>query len=67
MIFGGVPYYLNFINKNFSLVQNIDNLFFKEGGELANEFDNLFYIHAASSLMTYLTLPSIMFFSSSLG
>lgn len=42
MIFGGVPYYLNFINKNFSLVQNIDNLFFKEGGELANEFDNLF-------------------------
>lgn len=42
MIFGGIPYYLNFINPNFSLIQNIDNLFFKEGGELENEFNNLF-------------------------
>ena len=42
MIFGGIPYYLNFINPNFSLMQNIDNLFFKEGGELENEFSNLF-------------------------
>ena len=42
MVFGGVPYYLNFINSNFSLVQNIDNLFFKEGGELENEYNNLF-------------------------
>lgn len=42
MIFGGVPYYLNFINPNFSLIQNVDNLLFKEGGELENEFVNLF-------------------------
>lgn len=42
MIFGGIPYYLNFINSNFSLMQNIDNVFFKEGGELENEFNNLF-------------------------
>ena len=42
MIFGGVPYYLNFINSNFSLIQNVDNLLFKEGGELVNEFNNLF-------------------------
>ena len=42
MVFGGIPYYLGFINSNFSLMQNIDNLFFKEGGELENEFNNLF-------------------------
>ena len=42
MIFGGIPYYLNFINPNFSLMQNIDNIFFSEGGELENEFNNLF-------------------------
>lgn len=42
MVFGGVPYYLNFINPNFSIIQNIDNLLFKEGGELEHEFNNLF-------------------------
>jgi len=42
MIFGGIPYYLNLINPNFSLVQNIDNLFFKDGGMLENEFNILF-------------------------
>ena len=42
MVFGGVPYYLNFINSHYSLAQNIDNLLFTEGGELENEYDNLF-------------------------
>ena len=42
MIFGGVPYYLNFIDSSFSLIQNIDNLLFKNGGQLENEFENLF-------------------------
>ena len=42
MIFGGVPYYLNFIDPSFSLIQNIDNLLFKKGGQLENEFENLF-------------------------
>ena len=28
MIFGGIPYYLNYIDKKYSLAQNIDNLFF---------------------------------------
>lgn len=41
MIFGGVPYYLNLIDSSFSLIQNIDNICFKEGGELSNEFENL--------------------------
>ena len=42
MIFGGVPFYLNYINPNFSLMQNIDNIIFKEGSELNKEYDNLF-------------------------
>ena len=35
MVFGGVPHYLNLIDPEFSLAQNIDNLFFKEGGQSA--------------------------------
>lgn len=42
MVFGGVPYYLNLINRNFSLIQNIDNICFKDGGDLINEYENLF-------------------------
>ena len=42
MIFGGVPYYLNMINRNCSLEQNIDNLLFKDDGDLVNEYNNLF-------------------------
>ena len=42
MVFGGVPYYLNFIEPAFSLIQNIDNLLFKKGGQLEYEFENLF-------------------------
>ena len=47
MVFGGIPYYLNLINNNYSLVQNIDELCFNENGELHYEYDNLF-----SSLFT---------------
>ena len=42
MIFGGIPYYLNYIDKKYSLSQNVDNLFFKENGVLLLEFDRLF-------------------------
>ena len=42
MVFGGVPYYLNLINRNFSLIQNIDNICFRDGGDLINEYENLF-------------------------
>jgi AAA+ ATPase superfamily predicted ATPase len=42
MIFGGIPYYLSLLEKGQSLAQNIDNLFFKESGELRNEFNNLY-------------------------
>ncbi len=42
MVFGGIPYYLNYIDKSCSLAQNVDNLFFKNNALLLLEFDRLF-------------------------
>ncbi|MBP3869569.1 MAG: ATP-binding protein [Faecalicoccus sp.] len=42
MIMGGVPYYWSLLRKGKSLPQNIDDLFFKEGAVLGNEYDNLY-------------------------
>ena len=42
MIMGGIPYYLDMIDKNLTLSKNIDILFFKNGALLKNEFDFLF-------------------------
>ena len=42
MIMGGVPYYWSLLKKGKSLPQNIDDLFFKEGAPLANEYENLY-------------------------
>lgn len=42
MILGGIPYYLSLLKSKLSYNQNIDNLFFKENGELFDEFDHLY-------------------------
>ena len=42
MIFGGIPYYLNYLNRNLSLAANIDELFFGKNALLKNEYDRLF-------------------------
>lgn len=42
MVFGGIPYYLNLMNPRFSLAQNIEELCFKEYGELRDEYGELF-------------------------
>lgn len=42
MIMGGTPFYLNMVDKQYSLPQNIDMLFFAEGAELSNEYEFLF-------------------------
>jgi len=42
MIFGGVPYYLNLVNRAGSLAQNVDRLIFNRKGKLTDEFDRLF-------------------------
>jgi len=42
MIFGGIPYYLTLMEPCYSLYQNVDEMYFAQGAELSNEFDNLF-------------------------
>jgi len=42
MIFGGIPYYLDFFEADRSLAQNIDRIYFSSGAPLKNEYENLF-------------------------
>lgn len=42
MIFGGVPYYLSLLRPYLSLPQNVDNLLFVAGGDLTDEFVELY-------------------------
>ena len=42
MIFGGIPYYLNYIDRGLSLAQNVDELFFSKNAVLRIEYDRLF-------------------------
>ncbi|MDR2204744.1 MAG: ATP-binding protein [Flavobacteriaceae bacterium] len=42
MILGGVPYYLEQLEKSLSLSQNIDNLFFKKNAILRDEYSKLY-------------------------
>ena len=42
MAFGGIPYYLNLLDRRKSLAQNVEALCFKESGELYFEYDTLF-------------------------
>lgn len=42
MAIGGIPFYLNGVKKHLSANQNINNLCFRKGGLLFDEFDKLF-------------------------
>ncbi|MDR0831692.1 MAG: AAA family ATPase [Bacillales bacterium] len=42
MIFGGIPYYYSFFKKGYSVVQNVDMLFFSFSGALKDEYDTIF-------------------------
>ena len=42
MIFGGIPYYLDMLDRSIPLSVNVDKLFFAEGAPLYTEFDFLF-------------------------
>ena len=42
MVMGGIPYYLSLLDEALTLKQNIDNLFFKNKGELWDEFEHLY-------------------------
>ncbi len=43
MVMGGVPFYLKQIQKEYSMTQNIDRIFFEIGAPLDGEFDNLYH------------------------
>ncbi len=42
MILGGIPYYLSLLRPDLSLPDNIDSLIFRRGGELSDEFNELY-------------------------
>ena len=42
MIFGGIPFYLNYFRRGCSLAQTVDELFFVKGAKLQFEYDRLF-------------------------
>ena len=42
MIFGGVPYYLDFLETDKSLAQNVDRIYFAKNAPLKNEYSNLY-------------------------
>lgn len=42
MVFGGIPYYLSLLERNESLVQNVDRLFFGRDMQMRREFRRLF-------------------------
>ncbi len=42
MIFGGIPYYLSYFKKGYSLERNVDSILFGRNPRLKDEFDRLF-------------------------
>ena len=42
MIFGGIPYYLDMLEKGLPFKQNVDNLFYRNGAPLQTEYEFLF-------------------------
>ena len=42
MIFGGIPYYLSLLDREESLVQNVDRMFFSQDMQMRREFRRLF-------------------------
>ena len=72
MIFGGIPYYLNYIDSKYSLAQNIDNLFFKHNALLSIEFDRLFnsvftFSEKAKEIIKFLSTNSVGFTRKEIG
>ena len=43
MLFGGVPYYLSLLRPYLSLPENVDSLIFRRGGDLCDEFKELYH------------------------
>ncbi|GAB3420546.1 ATP-binding protein [Niabella aquatica] len=43
MVMGGIPFYLNQVDRGSSAAQNIDRICFQENGPLVTEFDDLYH------------------------
>ena len=43
MILGGIPYYMDAMDKSYGLSQNIDSLLFDNNAKLSNEFERLYH------------------------
>ena len=62
MIMGGIPYYLRLLDRERTLNENIDELFFRNGAELSDEFEQLYrtglnifsgYLHTINCMVQY--------------
>lgn len=60
MVMGGIPYYLSLLDPVESLAQNIDRLFFGDGGEMRREFERL-YKTLFSSPEPYISMVETLF------
>ena len=63
MVFGGIPYYLNYYDPYYSLNENIDRLLVGKNAKLALEYDNLFAatfgeVKTSKSIIAYLSKRS---------
>ena len=45
MALGGVPYYLNYVEKGFSATENIQNIFFAKHAPFKDEFNKNVWAH----------------------
>lgn len=59
MMLGGVPYYLSLLDKQESLAQNIDRLYFRKNAELSQEYNRL-YASLFKSPEPYLRIVEVL-------
>ena len=59
MVLGGIPFYWSMLEKELSLAQNIDKIFFAKNGKLSNEF-NLLYASLFKSPEQYIDVVTAL-------
>ena len=59
MIMGGIPYYLDMLEKNLPFNKNIDNLFYRKGAPLRTEYDFLFRSLFKSSMIYHRVIEAV--------
>lgn len=59
MVLGGIPFYWSMLEKELSLAQNIDKIFFPKNGKLSNEF-NLLYASLFKLPWLYIDVVTVL-------